>query len=275
MYAVGSIAGKLATKHHIANPWLYNFMWAVLATLCLLPLALINHVGLPQDWASMTILALANAISGTAFIMAFYAVDVSVMAPLSNLRTPIMVLVGVMWFREFLSPFQWLLIGVIFLGGMAVNAEEKFHIRSFVNRKTALVLLFVITSAWFNSYTKYTLQFNGYWEVLLWQNILGILFLLPTLPLFYKDLTRTKPYQYSGLLISTILFLGGYMFEVMALKENISITMTIIALPLSMLLAIAFSVFAPKLLEKHTTKVYAIRLTAAAVMVAAALVLSK
>jgi hypothetical protein len=41
-----------------------------------------------------------------------------------------------------------------------------------------------------------------------------------------------------------------------------------------MILAFLFSVFAPKLLEKHTMKVYAVRFAAAAVMIAAALKLS-
>ena len=73
----------------------------------------------------------------------------------------------------------------------------------------------------------------------------------------------------------TVLFIIGWAFEVLALRQNISISMTIISLPVSMLFAILFSVFAPKLLEKHTMKVYAIRLIAAGIMVAAALGLSR
>lgn len=274
-YGFGVIAAKLSSKHHIANPWLYNFMWGVVATAILVPIGLVNGMGFPQDWGSMLILSLANVISGTAFVLAFYAVDISVMSPLANLRTPLLVLVGVFWFREVLAAYQWFLIGIIFLFGMLVNIEERIHWKTFVNRRIALVILFVVTSVWFNSYVKYALQLNGYWEVLVWPNIIGVLMMLPSTPLFYRDLAKTRWNRYSGLVVSTMLFLAGWGFEVYALRENISITMTIISLPISMLFAIGFSVVAPKLLEKHTTKVYAIRLVSAAIMVLAALGLSK
>lgn len=274
-YGCGAIAAKLASKHHIANPWLYNFMWGVVATSILVPIGLINGMGFPQDWRSMLVLSLANVVSGTAFVFAFYALDISILGPLANLRTPLLVLVGVLFFRETITVFQYLLIGIIFIFGMLVNVEERFHWKTFVNGKVALAVLFVITSVWFNSYVKYAAQLNGYWEVLVWPNIIGVIMLLPTGLFFYRDLIQTKWNRYSGLTISTILFLFGWGFEVYALRENISITMTIISLPISMLFAIGFSVVAPKLLEKHTAKVYAIRLVSAAVMVLAALGLSK
>ena len=66
-----------------------------------------------------------------------------------------------------------------------------------------------------------------------------------------------------------------FLFSVKAFGENISISMTIISLPLAMIMTMALSVVAPKLLEKHTAKVYAIRLSAAAAMFVAALGLSK
>ena len=60
-----------------------------------------------------------------------------------------------------------------------------------------------------------------------------------------------------------------------ALGVNVGITSLIMSIPFSMIFAFLFSVFAPKLLEKHTKQVYAIRFTAAIVMIIAALQLSK
>lgn len=274
MYAVGAVIAKLSANHHIKNPWLYNFMWGIVATLILVPIGLFNGMGFPQDWQSMTILALANVISGTAYVFAMYELDVSVIGPFANLRTPFAVFVGVFFFREILTPVEWGLIFVIIAGGMLVNVEEKLHVKTFLNKRVALALLWVATSVWFTAYVKVASERNGYWEVLVWPNILGILMLVPTLPLFIRDLTKTKVSRYSGVMTMTALFLVGWAFEVLALRQNISITTTIISLPLSMILAIAFSIFAPKLLEKHTAKVYAIRIAAAAVMVLAALGLS-
>jgi hypothetical protein len=56
--------------------------------------------------------------------------------------------------------------------------------------------------------------------------------------------------------------------------DNVTISSAIISLPMSMIMAFLFSIFAPNLLEKHTLKVYAIRFTAAAIMIISALKLS-
>ena len=274
LYAFGSVAGKLAAKHHINNPWLYNFAWAVVTLVCTLPIALWHHVGFPQDWPSMWWLALANAVSGVMYILALYEIDVSVIGPLYNLRTPVLLLAGTLIYNEVLYPYQWIAISVLILAGLVVNIDEKLSLRSLFNKRTLLGLVAVLTSAWFNGTIKYTSQHNGYWEVLLWSTVLGIIFLLPTIPLFYKDVKKTRANRYTGLVISTVLFTVGFLFEVMAVAQNVSISMAIVSLPVSMLIAVGFSVFAPQLLEKHTAKVYALRLGAAAVMVASALVLS-
>jgi ABC-type Na+ efflux pump permease subunit len=59
-----------------------------------------------------------------------------------------------------------------------------------------------------------------------------------------------------------------------AYAGNVGIASTVISLPFSMVIAFALSIFVPKLLEKHTMKIYAIRFSAAAVMIFSALKLS-
>lgn len=274
-YAVASIVGKLATKHHIANPWLYNFVWFCLTAVLTVPLALYYHVGMPRDWNSILWLSLANAVSGTAFILAFYAIDISVLGPLFNLRTPILVLVGALIYKEVLTPLQWILMAILLIASIAVNAEERFKTRGLLGKRIALIIFTIGTSAWFNGLIKVTAMRNGYWETLLWPNIIGTMLIIPTIPLFYRDMRKLKLSRYWGLVLSSLLFTVGYFFEVKAVSRNVSLSMAIISLPLSMVIAIAFSVFAPKLLEKHTVKIYAIRLTAAAIMFAAAMGLSR
>ncbi len=274
-YGLGAVVGKIATKHHIANPWLYNAMFFALTALCIMPFALAGGVGWPQDWGSMLWLSVANAVSGTIFVLAFYAVDLSILSPLSNLRTPLVALSGVLFLGERLTLMQWVLICVIFVSGGLVNLDERMSIRSILNKKIALGLLWILCSAWFNSMIKYASVKNGFWEVSLWSTVIATLLVLPTLPLFYRDLMHTRVSQYQGLAISTALFTAGLLFSVKALGENVSISMAIISLPLSMLITMALSFIAPNLLEKHTHMVYAVRLVAATVMFSAALGLSK
>ena len=60
-----------------------------------------------------------------------------------------------------------------------------------------------------------------------------------------------------------------------AYAVNVSISSVITALPISMIMVFVLSIFAPKLLEKHPVKVYAVRFAAAAVMFLASLGLSR
>jgi len=73
--------------------------------------------------------------------------------------------------------------------------------------------------------------------------------------------------------MSLALFIG-VITEIWAYKDNVVITSIITSLPISIVLTFIFSIFAPQLLEKHTLKVYAVRLIAAGTMIFAALKLS-
>lgn len=273
-YGVGSVVGKISTKHQIRNPWQYNFVWAMLTVISIVPFAIIGHVGWPHDWGSMLWLSLANAVSGLLFILAFFAVDLSVLSPLAMLRTPLLALCGALIFREHLSSIQWGLIGIVFLAGIFVNLDEKMSIKSILNKNILLAFAWILSSVWYNSMIKFASKTNGFWEVSLWPSLIAVVLFLPTIPLFYKDLLQTKPAQNIGIAMTTILYTIGLLFSIKAFGKNIGISIAIISLPLAMLMTMALSKISPTLLEKHTGKVYVIRLIAAAVMFAAAVGLS-
>src|SRR3990167_4151632 len=161
-YGLGSVIGKVATRHHIANPWLYNFIWTVITIITIVPFAIAGGIGWPQNWGSMLWLGVASAVSGILFVLAFYAVDLSILSPLSTLRTPIAALVGAVLFRESLSITQQFLIGVIFLAGFVVQIDERFSLTSFWIKGTFLALVWVLASVWFNSMIKEASAYNGF-----------------------------------------------------------------------------------------------------------------
>ncbi len=274
MYGLGSVVGKISTKHQITNPWQYNFVWSVLTVVSIVPFALVGGVRLPQDWTSILWLGLANAISGLLFILAFFAVDLSVLSPLAMLRTPLLALSGVLIFGEPLTIVQWALIGFVFVAGILVNLDEKFSIKSVLNKNILLAFAWILSSVWFNSMIKYASITNGFWEVSLWPAVIAVLLYIPTVPLFYAQMRKTKPAQHVGIAITTVLYTAGLLFSIKAFGENVGISIAIISLPLAMLMTMALAKLAPHMLEKHTGKVYAIRLIAAAVMFASALGLS-
>ncbi len=115
---------------------------------------------------------------------------------------------------------------------------------------------------------------TGYWNTTLWVTALTLVPLIFTIPFFHKDIGKIKTKQLSALILISFLGLIGTLSANKAYAANVGISSTIISLPFSMVMAFLFSVFAPKLLEKHTLKVYVIRFIAAAVMFIAALKLS-
>jgi drug/metabolite transporter (DMT)-like permease len=275
LYGLGGIIAKISSKYHIDNPWLYNFIWMVMSLLFILPFAVYAGFGWPGDWVSILVLSLTNATSGILYVLCLYRMDVSVLAPSYSLRTPFVVLLGVILFHEALGITQVILIALIFIASIFVSLDEGMKFKSFLNRNMGLILITMINSAFYNVSIKYASMHNGFWEVVFWSNFLGLIFILPTLPLFIKDLKIIRLNKLTGIASSTVFGTLGSLASLRALGNNVSISIAIISLPLSMIFAIALSVFFPKFLEKHTAKVYAIRLIAAAVMVGAAVGLSR
>jgi hypothetical protein len=107
-----------------------------------------------------------------------------------------------------------------------------------------------------------------------WSNLLTVLFLLPTYPLFIKDIRNTPLRHYSGISINTALWTAGLLFSIKALADNVSISMAIMSVPFSMIFALILAFISPKLLESHPPRIYIIRVVSAAVMFASALGLS-
>jgi hypothetical protein len=183
-------------------------------------------------------------------------------------------ILGVLFFGEILTMIHWSLIIVMFVAGLFVSMDEHMRVRSFFSRRMMFGLLAILTSVGFNLAVKEASLHNGFWEVCLWSSVLTLIFISPTLLWCYRDLVKTKWSKYGGIVGSTIFSTAGLLTSFRALGQNVSISLAIMSVPLGMVLTMGLSLLFPKLLEKHTAKVYIIRLTAAAVMFAAALGLS-
>lgn len=116
---------------------------------------------------------------------------------------------------------------------------------------------------------------NSLWTTNLWILILNLIFLIPTMPLFKKEI---KKLDFSYILPIVLMGLFNAICGFAANKAysgNLGISSIIMNMPFSMIFAFLFSIFAPKLLEKHTLKIYAIRFVSTAVMIYAAVQLTK
>lgn len=269
------ITAKLTSKHSISNPWLFNFLLTTVTLLFTLPPTIYYHAEVPSDWLPIILAAIFTTLTTIFYIFSNYALDVSVFMPLFNFRGVFAVLIGVLFFGEKLSTNHLLFVGLILIAGIFSSMDEKFNIRSFFKMTIAIGLLTTFFLTLENTFAKLSLANNSLWTTNLWIAILNFFMLIPTIPLFKKelktiDVSHILPVGAMGLFLTVSTFAAN-----MAYKTNLGITSLIMNMPVSMVIAFALSIFAPKLLEKHTIKIYAIRFSSTAIMIWAALQLSK
>jgi drug/metabolite transporter (DMT)-like permease len=270
-YGFEGVLTKLSVKHSITNPWHFNFFLQLFMLLTIIPLAIRFGGGMPSQWTYIILGSVGYALGGALYVVAMKKLDVSVLGPLFCFRTVMSVLIGFLFLNETLAYQQYLLIAVIFIAGIFISIDEKFSLKSFFSIGTLIALIDMLVLVFWAACFKQAVPVNGFWTATLWTAVVSQVWLLFSIPFFIKTFKQVKFKSYSLVFITAIAGTAGTVFANAANAKNISITSAITAIPLSMIIAIIFSVVAPELLEKHTHKVYAVRLVAAAIMTAAAL----
>lgn len=268
------IVAKLTSKHSISNPWLFNFLLTTVSLLFTVPPALYYHGAFPNSWWPIILAAIFMTLFNISYIFSNYNLDVSVFMPLFNFRGIFAVLIGFAFFGEKLTFNKLIFVAVIILAGVFSSMDEKFNIKSFFKRSIAIGILTTFFLAVENAFIKQALVSDSLWTTNLWIAILNFVLLVPTIPLFKKelktlDVEHVLPVGAMGLFGTITTFAAN-----MAYKTNLGISSLIMNLPFSMIFAFMFSIFAPQLLEKHTPKIYAIRFVSTAVMIWAAMQLT-
>lgn len=268
------ITAKLTSKHSISNPWLFNLLLVAITFFYTLPIAIYYNAGLPNNWVPIVLASIFLTLFNIFWIFATYALDVTVMTPLFSFRGVFAVLIGLLFLGEKLNFNQWFFIFIILIAGIFTSIDEKFNLKSFFKLSVLIAIVAMLCLAIYNAFIKVSLQYNSLWTNNLWIAFLNTLIILFTFPLFKKDLKKINsqhilPIGIMGLFSTFIEFAANA-----AYKVNLGISSLIMNLPFSMVLAFIFSVVAPKLLEKHSLKVYAIRFGAALVMIVCAMQLT-
>ncbi len=267
------IVAKLTSKYTIANPWLFNFLWRLFILIFTIPVALYFGAGMPTQWTNIIWGAALYTLGRVLYTFAIYKLDVSVLTPLFSFRPIISVALAAIFLREILTPYQYGLIFIIFMFGVLVSMDEKFELKSFFNRDIFIVIASTAMFALYPIFLNKAVAESGFWTTTLWSGILGQILLLLTMPLFKKELTKINLKQYGVTIITASIGFLAVLTATAAYAKNVSLASPIISLPISMVIAFLFSIFAPKLLEKHTLKVYIIRFISVTVMLISVLYL--
>ncbi|MBU0619367.1 EamA family transporter [Patescibacteria group bacterium] len=274
-YGFYAVTTKLIGKYQLKNVAQFSFFSLLFSGLVITVISLINGAGVAISWTFIILAAIFLALGNTLYIAALKNLDVSVMAPLFNIRVVITVFLGCVFLGETLTVNNMLLVGFIVFAGFFATMDEKFSIKSFFAKNVAVGLLFMLVLSIRSVFINRAIAQTDYWTASMWINLLAIvpafIFLYPR---FRKDLSKSKPADYLGVVILS--FLGGLgdLAANKAFEGNVGISSVIISLPISMVLAFVFAIWKPNWLEKHPLKVYVIRFTAAAVMIWGALQLS-
>lgn len=268
------IVSKLILKHTITNPWLFNFIASLCFVCYVIPVALINHAGIPKDWNFILEAAIINTLIFILNSLNIYMVDVSILNPFGNLRAAFGVIFSGIFLGEILHSYQYFLIALMFFAGIFASIDEKLSPKSFFKWPILLVIINMAISGFIGILINRSSSINGFWTTNLWMFFLTQILLLLTIPLFKNSLKKvTKKRLYPIAIVSLFGFIGTFAVN-KAFTQNVGITNSITSIPSAMILAFCFSIFAPKLLEKHPLKVYIVRFISAIVMIIAAIKLS-
>jgi len=232
-----------------------------------IPPAIIYNAGLPSNWTPIILAAIFSTLFTIFWIFSIRSLDVSILTPLFNIRGVFAVLIGSLFLNESFNQNQLIYIVMILITGIFVSMDEKFSLQSFFNRTIGIAILSMLFLTLNNSFIKVSLAQNSLWTNNLWIAIINVLFLIPTIPLFRKELKKLNvshilPIGVMGIFSTITEFTANVAYGV-----NVGVTSLILNTPFSMILAFLFSIFAPKLLEKHSLKIYAIRFIATTIMI--------
>jgi drug/metabolite transporter (DMT)-like permease len=266
---------KLTGKYSIKNPWFFNFLWSFAVLLFTGIPTLFKNAFMPNDWFPLILSAIFSALFQIFFILSMEKLDISTISPLFNFRSVFAVLFGMLFLGEIFSLHQWVIAGIIVLAGILATMDENFNLKSFFKPAIAIGILTMLFLAISNAIAKQALVHNDLWSFNLWNALIKLGIAGLAWPLFKNDFVKIKPSQLIAVGLLAIFSTIANVTASIGYKANVGITSLIMAVPFSMIMVFILSFFAPKLLEKHSLKVYALRFAAAIIMIYGSIQITK
>lgn len=276
LYGLYSIVAKLIGKYQLKNVYQFSFFITFFSAIVTTIISIANGAQIPISWMYVVLAGLLVAIGNILFLSALKKLDVSVISPLFYLRVVMTVGLGYLFLGENLTIRSILLMSLVIIAGMFATMDEKFSIKSFFTKNIGLGIFFMFVLSIQTLFVNRAVAQTDYWTATLWMGILAAGFSLIFLfPKFYKDVRKSKPIDYLGVLILSLIGGVGELAAYKAFAGNLGISSIIVSLPMSMFIVFLFAIWKPSLLERHSIKVYLVRFIAAGVMIWGALSLTR
>lgn len=271
-YGLYAVVAKLVNKYKLKNIYQFSFFATLFSGIIMAVASYVNGGRIPLNWTYILLATIFLALGNVLYITALRLLDVSVMAPLFNIRVAITVILGVLILGETFSIRSIILIAIIFIAGFFSSMDEKFSFKSFFSKNIGIGLFFMLVLSIQSILINRAIDQTNYWTATLWIGLLAIIFSFVFLyPKFKKDLKTTKPKDYLGVGLLAVIGCIGDLSAFKAFENSVGLSSVIISLPLSMVIVFILSIWKPTLLEKHSLKVYLVRFIAAGIMIWGAL----
>jgi drug/metabolite transporter (DMT)-like permease len=265
---------KASSKSLVKDPWLFNILWVGFGIPLVVLLALLKGGGLPANWISIGLLSLSSACFYIFYTTSLYRLDVTTISPLFSLRTVFAVLLGLIFLNESISGLGIALIVSIILVSPLAAYDQKLKVKAFFHKNVLLVIFAMFSLALMGYFTNISVARNGYATTLLWQDLITLIILLPTLKFANIRKQDVVPKKFIPFLL---LGVTGFIYtaaSTLAYAHNLALSSVIVSMPLSMVFAYVLSRMNKKYSEHHPPKVYVVRFLGASVMVFCAVWLS-
>ena len=271
-YGLYSVVAKLIGKYSLKNTSQFSFFVTLFSGIIMAVVSYINGGKITFSWTYILLAAVFLALGNVFYLVALKVLEVSVMAPLFNLRLAITVLLSFLFLGETFSLGSLGIIVVIFVAGFFASMDESFSFKSFFTKNIGLGLFFMLILSIQSIFINRAIDQTSYWTATLWISLLSIFFSFIFLyPKFKQDLKKTKPKDYLGVGLLAIIGGIGDLTAFKAFESNVGLSSVIISLPISMIMVFVLSIWKPTLLEKHSLKVYFVRFAATGIMIWGAL----
>ncbi len=261
-YACGTIIGKFTSKHALRN-WEQLLVFFYL-TYNVFPLIIVPFIALPtwpyQAISPIFFNALFFILGAIFFFKSLLIIDASVAAPLNQIQGAAIGILAYLFLGERfpLISYFWLLL--IILGSVAVSIDEKLTLRSFLEPPVMYMILANLLFAISNFFSGIALKTQSSWNIMFWTPVFTTLLTLLFIS-FKRPNLKVSFFRFSPMFgVGLFQFIGSASILI-AFRQNLTISgiLGLLSSPIVFLVAILSSKFFPRLLEHHSTKVYAIR----------------
>lgn len=261
-FAIAQVISKLVSKHSVKGTdslMAYFMLTSISFCVFLIPFVRLEIPNI-ESIGYLAVSIPTVMIGYYLFYKAIFITDASTFSPLFQVQALMAGILAFLFLGERFAFENYFFMGLILIGAILVSFEEKMSIRSFFNKGVLLILFMQLFHATSNLFVSFTLEHLTGMEVIFWSNlVIGLLFF----PFFYLKRPKINYPIKTILTMFTLSFIN--LFGVIALFEAFKVNLTVssvlgfLSAPTVFVISVISSVFAPKLLEHHTRRVYIVR----------------